>query len=181
MSQQNVWECFWILSFSGCRKNTADCQCSLRFEPCCMLFLIKCRQRICLFALAWLHGLRVSVCLREARLCLLFAPDQSPKTDKGWMLFCYEYFTLRLVSRFPSHWFSPHTPTPGETLMQAFFFRQQRPQQFKRISHQELSVRRAIPPTLSVTLLLLLLFGVFTWLSSHTDKAEEQWYWWVSL
>lgn len=113
-----------------------------------MLFLIKCSQCTCLFALAWLHGLRVSVCLREACLCLLFAPDQSPKTDKAWMLFCYEYFTLRLVSRFP--------PTVFRCLAlvrrhsgrhwRKHFFRQQRPQQFKRISHQELSVRHAIPP-----------------------------------
>ncbi len=73
---------------------------TLYFLVCshCLYVFIKCRQFLCVC----LHGLRlrVSMCLC-ACIRLLFAPDQSPKQTKGWMLFCYEYFTLLLVSLFP--------------------------------------------------------------------------------
>lgn len=82
-------------------------------------------------------------CLHMPAVC----PRSVTKIDKDSMLFSYEYFTLLLVSHVP--------PTVSGFLALIWqrwgrhwrrYFRQPRSQEFISISHQELSIRYAIPP-----------------------------------
>lgn len=151
----------------------------------CSVFWV-CSHRLYVFLSAGSVFVCVHVVLRvRVSMCLwcLHMPAVCPrsviKTKKGWMLFCYEFFTLLLASQFPP------TVSGCLALIRQHLgrhwrrhFKQPRPQQFKCISHQELSIRYAIPPVF-VTAAFIVIHSVYI-AYSHTDKAAQHWYWWVS-
>lgn len=88
-------------------------------------------QCVCSHSLAWCYHVR-NVCDLQVNMCLwrprlpAACPRSVTEIDKGFMPFCYKYFTL-LLSRIPTQcfrifffFFCPHTAALRETPTQAF-------------------------------------------------------------